>query len=200
MSDAPNYGIQNAGPGNIHFADSPVSFGPGDTGGKPGKHAGPHPAASAGATSPSAPISNTGPGEVTFSGETMSFGPGGMRRSGPQPGAGSSRWGDAPGGRGGATAPTRGGSGAVTPAEFGDLAAVRRFAQEIDSLGDGSDFVQIIKACHGLADAIRDFGGDMNLRTRAFVDAAIAVATSGDTLRDEAAITARLSKDLDGGE
>jgi hypothetical protein len=114
-----------------------------------------------------------------------------------RPGQGSA-WDDAPGGR---TAPTRGGSGGGTEhAEFGDLAAVRRFAQQIDSLGDGSDFVQVIKACHGLADAIRDFGGDMNLRTRAFVDAAIAVATSGDALRDEAAIVARLSKDLDGGE
>lgn len=197
MPDAPNYGIQNAGTGNIHFADSPVSFGSGETPttAPTGKHA----AAPARATAPSPPITNTGTGDITFTGEQMSFGPGGMRRSGPQSGAGSSRWGDAPGG-GGATAPTRGGAGSVTHAEFGDLAAVRRFAQEIDSLGDGSDFVLVIKACQGLADAVRDFGGDMNLRTRAFVDAAIAVATSGDALRDEAAIVARLSKDLDGGE
>lgn len=188
MADMTNYGIANAGAGNINFADSPITYG---SGAAPAVTEAGGPVAE-GDLVPVPPVTNTGPGTVTFGGEQMAFGPGGMRASAP------SRWGDAAGGR---TAPTQGGGGGTTGvAEFNDHAAIRRFAQEINSLGEGSDFVQTIKACHGLDGAVRDLGGDMNLRMRAFVDAAIVVAAAGDALRESAGHVAKLSQDLSGDE
>lgn len=88
-----------------------------------------------------------------------------------------------------------GGSGA---AEFGDLATIRRFAEQISALGDGSDYTQTIAACAALRDMIRDFGGDMNKSVAAFVDAATAVARSGQELTAQAVQVAALAADMSG--
>jgi hypothetical protein len=103
-------------------------------------------------------------------------------------GGGSSRWADAEGA----------GSASGGAAEFEDLATVRRFAQEVVSLGEGSDFVQVIRACEALHEMIRDFGGDMNREVRQFVEAATRVARDGEALRDQAAQVAGLATDLSG--
>jgi hypothetical protein len=99
--------------------------------------------------------------------------------------ASASRWHDVGG-------PAQGGG------EFGDLASVRRFAEQISALGDGSDFVQVIKACAGLQDVVRDFGGDMNREVVAFVEAATAVARDGEALREHATHVADLARELSG--
>jgi hypothetical protein len=98
-----------------------------------------------------------------------------------------SRWPDA--------ATAGGGQGA---AEFEDLATVRRFAEQIASLGDGSDFTQIIQACADLKDMIRDFGGDMNKSVEAFVAAAAAVAQDGQALVAQSVQVAGLAQDMSG--
>lgn len=98
-----------------------------------------------------------------------------------------SRWPDA------GAASSGGGS-----AEFEDLATVRRFAEQICALGDGSDYTQTIAACAALRDWIRDFGGDMNRSVTAFVDAATAVARSGQELTAQAVRVAGLASDMSG--
>lgn len=150
-------------------------------------------------TAPSGPPQNLGAGGRVFPEFTGNIGSGGQIIGEPSGGgsAAPSAWRDAPGGA--TTPPSRwSGGGSAETAEYGDLAAVRRFAAEVNALGDGSDFVQIIRACHSLADAIRDFGGDMNASVREFVDAAITVAAAGDALRDQAAQVAHLANDLSG--
>lgn len=101
--------------------------------------------------------------------------------------ASASRWPD--------TATAGGPSG---PAEFEDLATVRRFAEQIAAYGDGSDFTQTIEACAGLRDMIRDFGGDMNKSVEAFVAAATAVAQDGQELVAQSVQVAGLAKDMSG--
>lgn len=104
---------------------------------------------------------------------------------GPRPG---SRWPDAD------TAPAARSGGA----EFEDLATVRGFAQQVTTLGEGSDFVQIVKACGSLQDIVRDLGGDMNRQVREFVEAAIRVHQDGEALKEQAVQVAGLAQDMSG--
>lgn len=187
-----NNGISHTGTGDLTMTNSHVSLG--------GGHAKPTPL-----------VAHGGTGRLTVNGqpvrpttargnETINIGPhsdgasevrGGFPvtyRAGVGDGAPlQSRWTDAPpsGGTGGG-------------GEFQDHASIRRFVEEIAAFGDGSDFVQIIKACADVHEAVRDFGGDVNRDVAAFAEAATAVAALGEQLRDQAAQIALLSRDLSG--
>jgi hypothetical protein len=159
-----------------------------------------------GVKTPTPPNPTFGPGGgITVTGGSstghIAYGPGAVAGGGqPSPnwaecasdagqGGGESGWPDA----GGTTGGGGGGGG-----EFGDLATVRRFAEQICALGEGSDFIQVIKACAQLKDMVRDFGGDMNREAVAFMEAATAVAAFGEQLRDQAAQVAGVARDMSG--
>jgi hypothetical protein len=89
----------------------------------------------------------------------------------------------------------------VPSVELNDLDSVRRFAEYIASLGEDSEFMQIVKQCKSFREQLREggFGGHMDAAGSSFEETAGRLGQVGEEFCEEAQQVAGLAVNIAGG-
>jgi hypothetical protein len=89
----------------------------------------------------------------------------------------------------------------VPNVELNDLDSLRRFAEYISSLGEDSEFMQIVERCKSLRESLREggFGGHLDQAGASFEETAAALGQLGTEFCEEAAQMAQLAANVAGG-
>jgi hypothetical protein len=89
----------------------------------------------------------------------------------------------------------------VPSVELNDLDSLKRFAEYISSLGEDSEFMQIVERCKSLRESLREggFGGHVDQAGASFEETAAALGQLGTEFCEEAGQMAQLAANVAGG-